>query len=173
MCGHQNRWNFLPFLASKMSRGVRWLLAVRTSTGQGWRLMWGCWRGQNPSLMWEELAICLGTLGKPWAESSQLQQNPSSQRPCGVWGPELWPGSTSEHPIHAPAQPFASSQPLSEAFNSGWARIKLLRSLRASGDGWETQARGDGQSPPGEEGAGGGFGMSRSSPRGDTSGAFP
>lgn len=54
----------------------------------GLGLLWGCWGGQNPSLMWEELVICPGTLGTAWAAPSQ-PRTPAA-RPCGLWGAELW-----------------------------------------------------------------------------------
>lgn len=88
-----------------------------------------------------------------------------SLQPTSLWGlgPGLWLGSSSGHPIHLPPLAIASSPPLSEAFDSGCAQIKLLSSL--GGDGWEPRLRG--RALPGQEEAPWG------SPRGATSGAFP
>lgn len=49
--------------------------------------------GRKAPLMWKELAVCLGILGKPWASSSQMRRNSSSKRSRGGLGSETRLGS--------------------------------------------------------------------------------
>jgi len=94
---------------------------VLAAAGWGWRLDVGLgrsWCERAESLEWEELTICLGFLGKPWASSCQMRRNSSSKCSRGVFWVRKAAG------LHAPPLsipliprpcPIASSQQLSKS----------------------------------------------------------
>lgn len=85
-----------PLLGSSVANEWGMVHVGSCCAGSALGLEAGCGAGvsrQKSTLMRKELIICLGVLGKPWALSSQMQQNPSSQCSCGVFGSEMQLGS--------------------------------------------------------------------------------